>query len=88
MKLLEGKVALITGAGRGIGKAMAQVFVKQGAKVVVGDIKKEWVTETADEINASFTRFRSFSSSGCVRSGKCCQGNSKLLWKNMASWTF
>ena len=52
MKLLEGKVALITGAGRGIGKAMAQVFVSHGAKVVVGDIKKEWVTETADEINA------------------------------------
>jgi len=52
MELLEGKVALITGAGRGIGKAIAQVFVKQGAKVVVGDIKKEWVKETADEINA------------------------------------
>jgi len=52
MKLLDGKVALITGAGRGIGKAMAQVFVSQNAKVVVGDIKKEWVTETAQEINA------------------------------------
>ena len=75
MKLLEGKVALITGAGRGIGKAMAQVFVKQGAKVVVGDIKKEWVTETADEINAHITRFRSFGCSGCFRSGKCCKGD-------------
>lgn len=52
MKLLEGKVALITGAGRGIGKAMAQVFVRQGANVVVGDIMKEWVTETANEINS------------------------------------
>lgn len=52
MKLLEGKVALITGAGRGIGKAMAQVFVNQGAKVVVGDIKVEWIKETADQINA------------------------------------
>ena len=52
MKLLEGKVALVTGAGRGIGKAMAQVFVNQGSKVVVGDIKEEWIRETADQINA------------------------------------
>ena len=51
MKLLEGKVALITGAGRGIGKAMAQVFVNQGAKVVLGDVKGDWVEETAAQIN-------------------------------------
>ena len=51
MKLLEGKVSVITGAGRGIGKAIAQTFVNYGAKVVIGDIKEEWVKETADGIN-------------------------------------
>ena len=34
IKLLEGKIALITGASRGIGKAIAQEFVKQGATVI------------------------------------------------------
>lgn len=36
--LLEGKVAVITGAGSGMGRASAQVFVREGAKVVAADI--------------------------------------------------
>jgi NAD(P)-dependent dehydrogenase (short-subunit alcohol dehydrogenase family) len=53
--LLEGKVALITGAGRGIGKAIAQVFVNHGAKVVVTDIKEDWIKVTTDQINLEST---------------------------------
>ena len=38
---LEGKVAIITGAGQGIGKAYAARFLDEGAKVVVADYSKE-----------------------------------------------
>ena len=40
MALLEGKVALITGAGRGLGAAYARLLAKEGAAVVINDIGK------------------------------------------------
>ncbi|MFH1683997.1 MAG: 3-oxoacyl-[acyl-carrier-protein] reductase [Candidatus Margulisiibacteriota bacterium] len=48
---LENKVALVTGAAQGIGKAIAIVLAKAGAKVVVSDVNLELATQTAQEIN-------------------------------------
>jgi len=51
--LLANKVALITGAGSGIGRATARLFAREGAKVVVVDIDAEGGQATADELRAA-----------------------------------
>ena len=48
--LLKDKVALITGAGSGIGRASAIRFAKEGAKVMVADLRAETASNTAAEI--------------------------------------
>ncbi len=47
---LESKVAIITGSGSGIGRAMALMFIKEGAKVVVADWGEDSGTETVELI--------------------------------------
>ncbi len=41
MKALENKIAIITGAGSGIGKATAELFAKEGAKLILTDLNEE-----------------------------------------------
>lgn len=51
--LLENKVALVTGGGSGIGRAIAQVLAREGAKVVVADIHPEGGEETVAQVRAA-----------------------------------
>lgn len=52
----EGKTAVITGASRGIGRAIAEVFAERGADVVIADINEPLAKTTAEEITASTGR--------------------------------
>ena len=53
MSRLAGKNALVTGAARGIGKAFANAYVLQGAKVCIADINLQAAQQTASEIGDS-----------------------------------
>src|SRR5262245_55368356 len=50
MQMLEGKVAIITGAARGIGRACAELFAEHGASVVLSDIDTDVTHEAASAI--------------------------------------
>lgn len=50
MKKLKGKVALVSGSGRGIGRALALKLASEGARVVINDMDPEPAQETVEEI--------------------------------------
>ncbi|RWM67395.1 MULTISPECIES: L-iditol 2-dehydrogenase [Mesorhizobium] len=50
---LKGKSALITGSARGIGRAFAEAYVREGAMVAIGDINHEAAEKTASEIGGN-----------------------------------
>lgn len=53
MGKLDGKVAVITGVGSGMGKATAKLFAKEGAKVVLAEFNESTMNETLEEIKSA-----------------------------------
>lgn len=56
MGLLENKIAVITGGGRGIGKATAKLFTNEGATVVIAEFDEVYGQSTANELGAHFIK--------------------------------
>ena len=51
MGLLDGKAAIVTGSARGIGRATAELFVREGAKVLINDLDADVAEQTSGEID-------------------------------------
>lgn len=96
---LKNKVALITGAGMGQGRAAALLFAKEGAKIIIGDVNVEGGKETVDMIkkqtksDAVFVKCDVSKEADCkklVKEGAKAFGkinvlynNAGVLWKNI-----
>ncbi|MEK6372784.1 MAG: glucose 1-dehydrogenase [Acidobacteriota bacterium] len=87
---LNDKVALITGGGSGIGKASCLLFAREGAKVVVVDLKKETAEATAKEIRDAGGDARAFAADvskpkdaeGMVRFAEESYGRLNVVFNN------
>jgi 3-oxoacyl-[acyl-carrier protein] reductase len=53
MKRLEQRIAIVTGAGQGIGRAIALGLVREGARVAIADVNEECANTVKDEIEAA-----------------------------------
>jgi 3alpha(or 20beta)-hydroxysteroid dehydrogenase len=86
MKRLEGKIAIVTGAARGLGASIARLFVEQGARVVVADVSDaaRTLADTLGE-NAHYVELDVASESGwqaAIESTRRRFGNPTVLVNN------
>lgn len=92
MGRLAGKVAIVTGAANGIGKAIAELFAEEGASVVVADIERDAGARCAEDIcsrggRAQFLRVDVSAPeevSGAVKAAASWNGNVDVLCNNAA----
>ena len=57
---LSGKTAIVTGAARGIGAAIARKLAERGANVAVCDLKAEWCAETVEALEAAGVKAKAY----------------------------
>ena len=75
MTVLDGKVAIVTGSARGIGRATAELLSQQGAKVLINDLDGDVAEQTASEIAGATLVF----SGDLTKEGMCDQLVQKVI---------
>ena len=59
MGLLKDKVAVVTGVGSGIGKAISNAFADEGTCLGIGDINEDLLSKTVEELNIKSSQVKS-----------------------------